>query len=79
MSLAQWLGFWLEFYIKPTLRATTYERYVGLVKNHIVPALGDVLLRNCVQKKSNPFTSQKKKKAFRGEVFKSFTWFSTVP
>src|SRR5690554_6615058 len=45
MTLGQWLDIWLETYSRPAVRATTYDSYNYLIRNHIKPCLGHILLR----------------------------------
>ncbi|MGE5573003.1 MAG: tyrosine-type recombinase/integrase [Bacteroidota bacterium] len=46
MSVAKWLREWLDDYIKPPAKAPrTYERYKGVVEQHLIPALGKVPLQ----------------------------------
>lgn len=41
MIYKYWLGEWLNYYIKPTCKTRTFERYRQAVENHIVCSLGD--------------------------------------
>lgn len=43
-TLGQWVELWLENYVRPGIRQSTYEIYLGHVKNHILPALGHIRL-----------------------------------
>ena len=45
LTLAEWLEYWLEEVIAPNRAYTTYYCYRALIKNHIVPALGRIRLR----------------------------------
>jgi integrase len=40
----QWLDQWLADNVKPNLAITTWERYSGIVRNHVNPALGRLAL-----------------------------------
>ena len=44
MTLNQWLAKWLSDYVAPKLRQKSQERYEGLIRNHIVPSLGNIEL-----------------------------------
>ena len=46
MTLNQWLAKWLSDYVAPKLRQKSQERYEGLIRNHIVPSLGNNELTN---------------------------------
>lgn len=41
ITLGDWLARWLETYVKPSVRDTTYQNYETLIRVHIKPALGD--------------------------------------
>lgn len=40
----EWLYQWLENYVKPSCKERTYQRYRIATEQHLIPALGDVLL-----------------------------------
>ncbi|MGM9609482.1 MAG: tyrosine-type recombinase/integrase [Eubacteriales bacterium] len=40
MKYDDWLHQWLNLYVKSAVKTTTYQKYDGIVKNHIAPALG---------------------------------------
>lgn len=44
LTLAEWLTTWLNDYMKPSLRTTTWESYKVQVDKHILPALGHLRL-----------------------------------
>jgi integrase len=44
LRLGAYLDRWLEDASRPTIRATTYESYKGIVKNHLKPHIGGLLL-----------------------------------
>lgn len=46
LIVGEWLDTWLHEYKKPRLRPITYDTYVMIVRRHIRPALGHVLLRD---------------------------------
>lgn len=66
MNLAQWLNLWLDLYKKPILRTTTYERYAGLIKNHIVPTLGSLPLEKLRPEQIQSFYLEKEKEGLSG-------------
>ncbi len=41
MQYKEWLGEWLECYIKPSSKQKTYRRYSEIVSQHIVEPLGN--------------------------------------
>jgi integrase len=44
LRLGAYLDRWLEDASRPTIRATTYESYKGIIKNHLKPHVGGILL-----------------------------------
>lgn len=44
MLLAEWLDRWLNDYMKPSLRQTTWQSYETQVRKHLKPAIGHVRL-----------------------------------
>ncbi len=41
MKYKDWLNYWLELYVKPSVKIRTYEKYEIMVQKHIAPALGE--------------------------------------
>ncbi len=41
MKYQEWLNEWLRYYVKPSTKQRTYNKYNGIINNHIVPELGD--------------------------------------
>ena len=46
MTVQEYLGYWLENYARLNVATRTFERYAEIVRLHLVPSLGDTLLRN---------------------------------
>lgn len=44
-TLATWLNEWLTTFCKSKVKPLTYQAYAGLIKNHIVPAIGNLKLQ----------------------------------
>lgn len=44
VTVAQWLGKWLQEYVVPNTRQKTYERYAGIVAKHLNPHIGHLQL-----------------------------------
>lgn len=44
LTVAEYLERWLADYAKPNVAPKTFERYEGIVRNHLIPALGSVPL-----------------------------------
>lgn len=40
MKYEEWLGIWLENYIKPSVKVRTYERYALIIDKHISTDIG---------------------------------------
>lgn len=60
VTLGEWLEFCLEFYMKNTLKQSTYIGYVGYIRNHLVPALGNMLLIDLTPRVLQGFYNYKK-------------------
>ncbi len=45
MRLSDWLGHWLEIYVKPSVKHPTYLNYRNNINGHVTPALGSVSLK----------------------------------
>lgn len=43
-KLAVWLNYWLEVYAKPNVKSSTLKCYRSIIRNHIIPELGEVRL-----------------------------------
>jgi integrase len=46
ITVGQWMGVFLEVYVRPSVRETTYGQYESVTRVHIVPALGKDKLRD---------------------------------
>lgn len=44
LTLARWLVYWLETYVKPTAKPSGYAQYRDICTGHIIPAMGDTPL-----------------------------------
>ena len=44
ISFAQWLSRWFAEYVIPNTKTKSQEKYESLIRNHIVPSLGDIEL-----------------------------------
>jgi Phage integrase, N-terminal SAM-like domain len=44
--LGEWIDTWLHDYNKPEVRATTFDTYETLIRRHLKPALGHILLKD---------------------------------
>lgn len=54
MLYKEWIDDWLEYYVKPTVKDKTYNRYLEVSRQHLVPKLGDYSLEELT-----PITIQK--------------------
>lgn len=45
LTVGQWLHYWLEQIIRPSRSASTTHGYAMIVRNHLAPGLGSILLR----------------------------------
>lgn len=60
-TLASWLMYWLEMYIRPIAKASTYESYRGHCEQHIIPALGNTMLKDLTSKRIQQFFNEEAK------------------
>ena len=44
LTVAQWLRYWLAYYVQPHRARTTLYCYTNIVEKHLIPALGEVRL-----------------------------------
>lgn len=44
LTVGQWLSYWLEQVIKPSRSASTTHGYTMIVRNHLIPGLGQIML-----------------------------------
>ena len=49
MKLKEWIALWQEVYDKPTVRPSTYQAHGYLLKNHIIPRLGEIELTDITE------------------------------
>ena len=61
MTLSSWLMYWLEMYIRPIAKASTYESYRGHCEKHIIPALGNIRLKDLTSKQIQQFLNAESK------------------
>ena len=61
MALSCWLMYWLEMYVRPTAKPSTYESYRGHCEQHIIPALGNIRLKDLTSKQIQQFLNKEAK------------------
>ena len=49
MKLKEWIALWQEVYDKPAVRPSTYQAHGYLLKNHIIPRLGEMELTDITE------------------------------
>lgn len=49
MKLKEWVAHWQEVYDKPAVRPSTYQAHGYLLKNHIIPRLGEMELTSLTE------------------------------
>lgn len=49
MKLKEWIALWQEVYDKPAVRPSTYQAHGYLLKNHIIPRLGEIELTSLTE------------------------------
>jgi len=60
-TVKQYLTHWLEDVHKPKIRSTSYAMYVGIVQNHLIPALGHLRLQKLTAQEVQRFYADKMK------------------
>lgn len=68
ITLGEFLDLWLTEFKKPILRPSTYESYEYIIRLHIKPSLGNILLRDLKPEQIQSYYNQKAK---TGRVDKS--------
>jgi integrase len=58
-TFGEWLDIWLEQYSKPVIRPTTYVSYESLIRRHVKPGLGDIVLKDLQPSQIQKFYNQK--------------------
>lgn len=61
MLYSTWLYEWLENYVRPSSKTRTYASYTSIVKNHIIPTLGDMNLTDITTLRLQCFVSEQLK------------------
>lgn len=55
MELQDWLKYWLENYVRPTAKPSSYEHYRDNCEKHIIPELGKLPLNEITSRKLQQF------------------------
>ena len=64
--VAEWLGFWLETLVKPYIAETTYHTYKTQMERHLIPEIGEGLLRELGTEEIQSFVNEKREKLSAG-------------
>jgi integrase len=64
LTLGEWLETWLQEYKRPRIRAITFDSYEMLIRRHIKPALGHMLLRDLRPEHLHHFYNEKTREGF---------------
>lgn len=60
MTLREYITHWQETYDKPRSRPTTYAAHDYIIKNHILPGLGDIRLSDLTESQIGAFLEERK-------------------
>lgn len=60
ITFGEWIDFWYQNICKPKLRTTTQLSYENEIYKHIIPELGDILLKNLSQRDFQQFYTRLK-------------------
>lgn len=69
--LSEWIETWLEVYVKPTVKDFTYDSYSGVCRNHIIPDLGGVKLKELSTTMIQKFYNSLLKKGLSAKTLKN--------
>ena len=61
MTLREYVAHWQETYDKPRSRPTTYAAHDYIIKNHILPSLGDMRLSDLTESMIGAFLEERKR------------------
>ena len=64
--VAEWLEFWLETLVKPYIAETTYHTYKTQMERHLMPEIGEGLLRELGTEEIQSFVNEKRRKLSAG-------------
>lgn len=67
ITVKEYFTQWLEDYVKPNVRPTTYGSYKHMVENHIIPALGHIELSKLRKSTLKGFIAEKQKDGARAD------------
>lgn len=61
MFFKDWIERWLDCYVKPNVRHSTYVNYSGYLRDHVIPILGHVTLKSLDGDRLQRFFNEKSK------------------
>ena len=65
MTLKEWLAYWLENYVRPIFKPSTYEHYRENCEKHIIPELGNIPIGSITSRMLQQFFNQQAKSGNR--------------
>lgn len=68
LTLGSWLDYWLEQIARPALAASTIHGYTMIVRNHLIPGLGAVPLRNLTASQIQTYLNGKQREGLCGNT-----------
>jgi integrase len=68
ITIAQWLNRWMETYKKNSIRQTTFDNYSIIIREHIVPTIGDIPLQKLRPDQLQQLYNEKIKEGLRRTV-----------
>ena len=72
MKYKDWLNEWLDYYVKPTTKERTYNKYRRIVENHINIALGDYEIAELTANELQHFTVKLTEKGLSANTINIF-------
>ncbi len=68
LTVGSWLDYWLEQISRPTLAASTAHGYTKIVRNHLIPGLGSIPLRDLTAAQIQSYLNGKQRDGLCGNT-----------
>lgn len=78
MTFGEWLDTWYQYYSKPAIKETTQSSYENTIYNHIIPAIGNIMLKDLTQQDLSQFYTREKQHGRKAGVEKHGEGVSNV-
>lgn len=68
LTVGSWLDYWLEQIVRPALAASTVHGYTMIVRNHLIPGLGSIPLRELSPAQVQRYLNDKQREGLCGNT-----------